>query len=71
MALKLYTNVAKELNLKVRKFWGLALMFIDLAGKKWKESFFATILNSITRTAMIIITVVIEIPKSHFINLKM
>ena len=46
-------------------------MFIDLAGKKWKESFFATILNSITRTAMIIITVVIEIPKSHFINLKM
>ena len=71
MALKLYTNVAKGLNLKVRKFWGLVLMFIDLAGKKWKESFFATILNSITRTAMIIITVVIEIPKSHFINLKM
>ena len=34
MAWKFYTSVAKELKLKVVKFWGLIRTFIELAGEK-------------------------------------
>ena len=34
MALKFYTSVAKELKLKVRKFWGLILAFVEVPGIK-------------------------------------
>ena len=32
--LKFYTNVAKELKLKVRKFCGLIPMFVEVTGEK-------------------------------------
>ena len=40
MDLKVYTNMVKELKLKVRKFWGLIPMFVDvvreiLVGVRW------------------------------------
>ena len=31
---KFYTSVAKGLKLKVRRFWGLILTFIEVTGKK-------------------------------------
>ena len=32
--LKFYTSVAKELKLKVRKFWGLIPTFVEITGGK-------------------------------------
>ena len=32
--LKFYTNVAKGLKLKVRNFWGLISMFVEVTGEK-------------------------------------
>ena len=32
--LKFYTNVAKELKLKVRKFWGLIPTFVEVTEEK-------------------------------------
>ena len=32
--LKFYTNAAKGLKLKVRKFWGLIAMFVEVTGEK-------------------------------------
>ena len=39
MALKFYTNVAKRLKLKIRKFWDLLSTFVDVTGEKlvWWE----------------------------------
>ena len=34
MVLKFYTNVAEGLKLKVRKFLGLILRFVEVIGKK-------------------------------------
>ena len=34
MALKFYTSVAKRLKLKVRKFLGLILTFVEVTGRK-------------------------------------
>ena len=34
MTLKFYTNLAKELQLKIRKFWGLILTFTEVTGEK-------------------------------------
>ena len=34
MALKFYTSVAKRLNLKIWKFWGLIAMFLKDTGEK-------------------------------------
>ena len=34
MALNISTSVAKELKLKVRKFWGLTPTFVDVTGEK-------------------------------------
>ena len=34
MALKFYTSVGKGLELKVRKFWGLIPIFVEVAGGK-------------------------------------
>ena len=31
---KFYTGVAKRLKLKVRKFWGIILTFLEVAGEK-------------------------------------
>ena len=41
MALKFYTSVAKELKLKVRKFWGLIPTFGEVTGEKLVEGLFA------------------------------
>ena len=35
MNLKYYTSVAKELNIKVGKFWGLTPTFVEVRGKNW------------------------------------
>ena len=40
MVLKFYASLAKWLKLKVRKFWGLIPMFVDLTGKKLVEEAF-------------------------------
>ena len=37
VTLKLYTNVTKELKLKVRMFWGLRPTFVEVAGKNLVE----------------------------------
>ena len=37
MNLKFYTSVAKGLELKVRKFWGLIPTFVEVAGEKLVE----------------------------------
>ena len=37
--LKFYTSVAKGLKLKVRKFWGLIPMFVEVTGEKLVGSF--------------------------------
>ena len=34
MALKFYTSVTKGLKLKVRKFWGVTPMFVEVTGEK-------------------------------------
>ena len=34
MTLKFYASVAKELKLKVRRFWGLISTFAEVAGEK-------------------------------------
>ena len=34
MALKFYTSVAKELKLKLRKFWGLVPTLVEVTRKK-------------------------------------
>ena len=34
MALKFYTSVAKGLKLKVRKFWELTPIFVEITGEK-------------------------------------
>ena len=50
MALKIYTSVAKELKLKVRKFLGLIPTFVEVTWKKvvgGGEGLFAHILNRV------------------------
>ena len=42
--LKFYTSVAKELKLKVRKFWGLILMFVEATGEKLVGGAFLSLL---------------------------
>ena len=57
MGLKLYTNVAKGLKLKVRKFLGLIPTFVEVTGEKlvrgggWGGggAFFPPILNGVMR----------------------
>ena len=44
--LKFYTSVAKGLKLKVRKFWGLIPMFVEVRGEKLVEGLFAPPLPS-------------------------
>ena len=39
--LKFYTGVAKGLKLKVRKFWGLIPMFVEVTEEKLVGGFFA------------------------------
>ena len=34
MALQFYTSMAKELKVKVRKFWGLIPTFVEFTGEK-------------------------------------
>ena len=34
MVLKFYTSMAKELKVKVRKFWGLIPRFVEVTGEK-------------------------------------
>ena len=41
MALRFHNSVAKALKLKVRKFWGLILTFVEVTGKKWQGGLFA------------------------------
>ena len=41
MALKYYTREEKRLKLKVKKIWGLILMFVEVAGKKLVVGIFA------------------------------
>ena len=38
--LKFYTSVAKELKLKVRRFWGLIPTFVKVTGEKLAEEAF-------------------------------
>ena len=40
MALKFYTSVAKELKLKVRRFYGLIPMFVEVAVEKLVQGTF-------------------------------
>ena len=35
IALQFYTSVATRLKLKIRKFWGLTAMFVEVTGKNW------------------------------------
>ena len=41
MALKYYTREEKRLKLKVKKIWGLILMFVEVTGKKLVVEIFA------------------------------
>ena len=41
MALKYYTREEKRLKLKVKKIWGLILMFVEVTGKKLVVGIFA------------------------------
>ena len=50
MALKFYTTVAKELKLKVRKFWGLITMFVEVTEEKLVGSLLPPILNRVKGT---------------------
>ena len=48
MALKIYASMAKELKLKVRKFWGVFLTFVKVKEEKLVgETFLAPILNRV------------------------
>ena len=40
--LKFYTSVAKDLKLKVPKFWRLTSAFVEVAGEKLVEDLFTT-----------------------------
>ena len=42
MAFTFYTNVAKGLELKVRKFWGLIRTFVEATREKLVGGLFAT-----------------------------
>ena len=47
-ALKIYTSVAKEFKLKVKKFFGLIFTFVEVTGEKLVGGFFASpILNRV------------------------
>ena len=48
--MKFYTSVAKGLKLKVRKFWGLIPMFVEVTEEKLVGGFFAPppILNRVS-----------------------
>ena len=35
IALQFYTSMATGLKLKVRKFWGLTAMFVEVTGENW------------------------------------
>ena len=41
MVLKFYTSMAKELKLKVRRFWGLITTLVEVTGRKLVGDFFA------------------------------
>ena len=41
MALEFYAIVTKGLKLKIRKFWGLILTFVEVAGEKLVGGLFA------------------------------
>ena len=41
MALKFYTSVEKGLKLKVRKFWGLIVTFVEVTAEKLVGGLFA------------------------------
>ena len=41
MILEFYTTVIKRLKLKVRKFCGLSLMFVEVTGGNGRERLFA------------------------------
>ena len=46
---KFYTSLSKGLKLKVRKFWGLVLTFVEVTGEKLVDgTFWTPILNSVT-----------------------
>ena len=34
MTLKFYTSMAKGLKLKIKRFWGLSLTFVEFTGEK-------------------------------------
>ena len=40
--LKFYTSVTKRLKIKVRRFWGLIPMFVEVTGKKLVGNFFGS-----------------------------
>ena len=44
--LKFYTSLSKELKLKVRKFWGLILTFVEVTGEKLVGGTFLPIYGS-------------------------
>ena len=46
--LKFYNSVAKELKLKVRKFWGLIPTFVEVTGEKLVgEPFYFNVKNTL------------------------
>ena len=45
--LKFYSSMARELKLKVRKFWGLSPTFVKVTGEKLVGGLFAPILNRV------------------------
>ena len=64
MALKFYTNMVKELKLKVRKFWGLIPMFVDVVreilvgvGGERDSASLASFVNTVNITNLICNTV--------------
>ena len=51
--MKLYTSEAKRLKLKVRKFWGLIPMFVEVTGEKLVGgAFLPPILNRVKITVL-------------------
>ena len=51
MTFKLCTSAAKELKLKVRKFWGLIPAFEEVTGENWYGwTFYIPILNTVKAT---------------------
>ena len=54
MAFKSYTSVAKGLYLKVRKFWGVVLTFVEVTGEKLVgRAFLPALLRSIVNRVKI------------------